>query len=88
MKRLMELRESRGISKYALAKQLGISDVAVLRLEQGRSNPSVDLLKRIADYFEVTTDYLLNDDYESDGDIPAVQAAEQETENLFSKNGS
>ena len=33
----------------------------------------------------VTTDYLLNDDYESDNDIPAVQTASKETEDLFSK---
>lgn len=60
MKNLTAIREKHGISKYALSKSLGISDVAVLRLEQGKSNPSVELLKKIADYFGVSTDYLLD----------------------------
>ena len=40
---------------------------------------------QISKLFRVTTDYLLNDDYESDGDIPAVRRAEEETRVLFSK---
>lgn len=41
---------------------------------------------QLSKLFHVTTDYLLNDDYESDGDIPLVQQARQETkEQIFHK---
>lgn len=40
---------------------------------------------QISKLFHVTTDYLLNDDYESDSDIPAVKTASEETEALFLK---
>ena len=59
MENLTRIRESHGLSKYALSKTLGVSDVAILRLEQGKTKPSVKMLKRLADYFGVTTDYLL-----------------------------
>lgn len=39
----------------------------------------------ISKLFHVTADYLLNDDYESDTDIPAIQNATREVEDLFSK---
>ena len=47
--------------------------------------PDAQNILQISKLFRVTTDYLLNDDYESDTDIPAVQTAAKETEDLFSK---
>ena len=47
--------------------------------------PDAQNILQISKLFRVTTDYLLNDDYESDTDIPAVQTATKETEDLFSK---
>jgi len=38
---------------------------------------------QISKLFGVSADYLLNDDYESDNDIPAVKTATEETEALF-----
>ena len=39
----------------------------------------------ISKLFNITTDYLLNDDYDSDRDIPVVKTVTKETENLISK---
>jgi hypothetical protein len=47
--------------------------------------PDAQNILQLSKLFGVTTDYLLNDDYESDGDIPAVQTAAKKAEDLFSK---
>ena len=47
--------------------------------------PDAQNILQISKLFGVSTDYLLNDDYESDNDIPAVKTATEETEALFLK---
>ena len=59
MENLTRIRESYGLSKYALSKTLGSKSNSIERIERGDSDPSVELLEKIADYFGVTTDYLL-----------------------------
>lgn len=58
-KRIAALRHASGLSQSELGKQLGVSSSAVGMYEQGRREPSVDTLVRIARLFGVTTDYLL-----------------------------
>ena len=60
MENLTRIRESHGLSKYALSKTLGSKSNSIERIERGDSDPSVELLEKIADYFGVTTDYLLD----------------------------
>lgn len=57
--RLKQLREERGISQAAVGKALGVSRYAVYAYEKGKSAPSLDGLIALADYFDVTVDYLL-----------------------------
>lgn len=61
--RIKELREARGIGQAVLADFVQSSQQTISRIESGKSDPSVELLGRIADYFNVTLDYLL---YRSD----------------------
>lgn len=56
--RLNQLREEKGIKQSKLAEELGISPQAVSYYMNGRE-PNYDTLLKIADYFDVTTDYLL-----------------------------
>lgn len=56
---LRALREDRDVSQSTLAKALGYSRTAISAYETGRNSPSFDDLKKIASYFNVTTDYLL-----------------------------
>ena len=53
------LCRQKGLSPNAVAKQLSISSGAVSEWKKGRV-PQNATLKKIADYFEVTTEYLLN----------------------------
>lgn len=64
--RLKSLRESRGISQKELSEQIGVSDVMVSMYEQGKKNPSIDTISKIADYFSVSVDYLLGKELTDD----------------------
>ena len=57
--RIAILRISKGWSQAELARRIGVSASAVGMYEQGRREPSLDLLVRLAREFGVTTDYLL-----------------------------
>ena len=57
-KRIAKLREQKNVTQKELAEHLGISSPAVVAYEHDRSRP-VRYLKEIADYFDVTVDYLL-----------------------------
>ncbi len=58
-KRLKELRNQKGIYQKELAGILGVSRPTITQYEQGKRNPDTDMLNNIADYFEVSVDYLL-----------------------------
>ncbi len=57
--RLLELRKERGISQATLAKALEVSYAVVCYWETDRSEPTAPNLVKIADFFEVSVDYLL-----------------------------
>lgn len=56
---LKELRCEQGISQRELGKRLGVCNQTVSFWEGGQREPDLDFLVKIAEYFEVTTDYLL-----------------------------
>lgn len=58
-KRLKELRTEKGMSQIALATVLKVERTTVVNWESGKREPDFEMLIRIADYFEVTCDYLL-----------------------------
>ena len=60
--RLKSLRNSRKISQKDFAQALKVSQQTVASWEIGRTEPSNTALKDIADYFNVSTDYLLGRD--------------------------
>lgn len=57
--RLALLRTSRNLSQQALAKELAFSDGAIGMWELNKRMPNLTTLIKIADYFDVSTDYLL-----------------------------
>lgn len=56
---LRELREEKCLTQAQLAEQLHFSLSIVNKWENGKKNPSVDAIKILAKFFNVTTDYLL-----------------------------
>lgn len=57
--RIKQLRENRGLIQEILASELGIIQQMLSKYERDVLCIKVDVLKRIAEYFNVTTDYLL-----------------------------
>lgn len=58
-KRLRELRKAkRGLTQSDMAKYLGIAKTTYASYEQGKRMPDIEIQNKIADYFEVTLDYL------------------------------
>ncbi|WP_029228402.1 helix-turn-helix domain-containing protein [Caldicellulosiruptor acetigenus] len=62
--RLKELREEKNISRSDLAEILGVSTQTIANYENGHREPNFDTLLKIAEYFDVTVDYLIgNSDF-------------------------
>lgn len=57
--RIQSLRRSRGISQEQLADALGVSRQAVSKWEAEQSSPDLERIIAMAEYFDVTTDYIL-----------------------------
>ena len=57
--RIKQLREKRGLIQERLAAELGITQQMLSKYERDVTFIKVDVLKKIAEYFNVTTDYLL-----------------------------
>lgn len=61
-KKMIELRKQNGLSQQDLADRLGVSRQAISRWETGAVQPLADSVRGLAQVFQVSTDYLLNDD--------------------------
>ena len=59
MFRLKELRKDRKISQVKLAMDLNLTQNSISRYENGEREADYDTLVAIADYFNVSVDYLL-----------------------------
>lgn len=57
--RLRELRKQRGISQLKLAMDLGMNQNTISRYENGEREADYQTLILLADYFNVSIDYLL-----------------------------
>jgi len=59
---LRSLRKDRNMSQAKLAEELGVSNSLIASYETGARKPSYELLEDIADYFNVSLDYLTGKD--------------------------
>ena len=57
--RLKELRLNFGCTQKQIADAINVSPVSVQRFEYGTVRPSIDTLVALADYFDVSLDYLV-----------------------------
>ncbi len=56
--RLVQLRKEKNITQRQLASALNLSEVGIQNYEGGRRKPAYDILLALADYFNVSIDYL------------------------------
>ncbi len=57
--RLKEIRKAKGISQLKLAIDLNTNQNTISRYETGEREPGINELIKIADYFNISVDYLL-----------------------------
>lgn len=56
---LKELRTKKGVYQKDVAKYLGVDRTTYVKYERGDSEPSIDIIKKLANYFDVTVDFLV-----------------------------
>lgn len=57
--KIKELRLARGLSQVELAKKLSVTKQTVSNWENDNILPSIDMLTKLADYFNVSCDFIL-----------------------------
>lgn len=58
-KRIRDLREDRDLNQTAVAKMLGMSQTGYSKYETGENDIPTDILIKLADFYDVSVDYLL-----------------------------
>ena len=71
--KIVELRKRNGWSQEDLAEKINVSRQAISRWEGGTAQPDASNILQLSKLFGVTTDYLLNDEFSSDEDLPKVK---------------
>ena len=74
--KVLALRKKSGLTQEELAEKLEVSRQAISRWEMGLAMPDASNLLQLSKLFKVTIDYLINDEYSSDDDIPIVKNKE------------
>ena len=57
--KIFELRKEKGVSQETMAFELNVSRQAVSKWETDQSIPDLDKIKSLAEYFNVSIDYIL-----------------------------
>ena len=71
---LQDLREDRDISRKDLALALNISVSTLGMYEQGRREPNIDMLIKMANFFDVSIDFLVGRSYKNENNEVLVDA--------------
>ena len=59
--RMAAFRVAKGLAQVQLAKKLGMTRARIVYYERAATNPSLDVVEKVADFFGVTVGELLND---------------------------
>lgn len=83
--KILMLRKKQGLSQEEMADRLNVSRQAVSRWEVGSAQPDASNVLQLSKLFGVTADYLLNEEYESDRDVPIVRRTESRSKAQLQK---
>lgn len=77
--RLKELRKSRGLTQKNIANIFNLDTSSICKYESNQATPPSDIVKRFAEFFQVTTDYLYG---LTDNPNPPIQQNDEVTAKL------
>ena len=78
--KISKIRKDNNLTQEDFAEKLDVSRQAISRWENGTALPDAQNILQISKLFNVTADYLLNDDYKGETDISAVEESAEEAE--------
>ena len=84
--RLKELRKQKKISQESLGEMLGVTSNAVYSWEVGKAQPSIEVIKTLADFFQVSIDYLLGYEQTELDEIDKLKTALKEAGLMFGED--
>ena len=85
MNRIAELRKRNKVSQAKLGKLVGAAQNTVSQWENGLREPDTDTLHALADFFNVTIDYLLGRDSEQKNNPDAAGTGDDEIYSILSE---
>ncbi|MCD8206889.1 MAG: helix-turn-helix domain-containing protein [Bacteroidales bacterium] len=68
-RKISELRQEKGLTQRDLSEHLGVSSGAVGMWETGKRQPDPETINKLADYFEVSIDYLFGREANNSSDL-------------------
>ena len=74
--KLLELRKAKGVSRQEAANALGMTRAGYTKIENGKGETSFEKLTTLANYFGVTTDYLLGNPITNDKSLTPEERKE------------
>ena len=81
IERILKLMEQRGVTASRLSAEAGLPSSAITEWKKGKAKPSLDALRKISDYFNVSIDYLVG----NDKNVTALNVEKDEI--IFNRNG-
>ncbi len=57
--RFKQLRKEKGVNISKLSRAIGVSRFAIMKWEKGETKPTMEVQKRLCEFFNVTSDYLM-----------------------------
>ena len=72
---LKDLRTKKGVYQKDVAKYLGVDRTTYVKYERGYSEPNLDTIKKLANYFDVTVDFLLGEENTLDSQFNEIEFA-------------
>lgn len=82
---LRQLRLQRSLTQHELGKHIGLSKAVISKYENGIGYPTLDTLIYFAEYFGVTTDYLLGVEHKKTIDVTDLSSSEIDSLNNIIK---
>lgn len=73
VKKLKDLRLEKNLNQKELAQKIGYTNSTICDWEKGRSEPSLEALNKLADFFDVSVDYLMGREEDIKGYEPAEE---------------
>lgn len=72
---ILELRKDRGLSQKAVADAVGISQSTIAKIEINRNEATASTIRKLADFFGVSADYLIGRTDDLGAALPSQQPA-------------